>query len=315
MKRRSNTVNEKTTAALRKPNRTTKQPLKYWDVAESFYKHSRLKGLSPDTLRYYEKELKQNGRAFTELSAPVENIRLMTAEHIEQLIEYYQRIHRAPRTINSRLRALRTFFAYCVSKGITVNNPVQNIANLKVRHEVGATFSRQQLQRLLDAPKTDTFSGLRDLAIMTTLAHTGIRLKELTSLRLPDISFDGIGAITVQRTKNRYARRIPMTKQLRLVLTLYIEERGILDTDILFVSIDNAPFAERSIQYQLKYYGKISGVGNYVSVSPHAFRRTFCRLKVEAGTNLFLLQRLTGHSKLDMLRRYVQIFATDLITI
>ncbi|MGG3449747.1 tyrosine-type recombinase/integrase [Domibacillus aminovorans] len=79
-----------------------------------------------------------------------------------------------------------------------MTNPVQNISNLKVRHEVGATFSRQQLQRLLDAPKTDTFSGLRDLAIMTTLAHTGIRLKELTSLRLPDISFDGIGAITVR---------------------------------------------------------------------------------------------------------------------
>ncbi|WP_169818486.1 hypothetical protein [Domibacillus iocasae] len=41
MKRRSNTVNEKTTAALRKPSRTTtKQPLNYWDVAELFYKHS-----------------------------------------------------------------------------------------------------------------------------------------------------------------------------------------------------------------------------------------------------------------------------------
>ncbi|MET1029737.1 MAG: hypothetical protein ABWX97_02175, partial [Domibacillus tundrae] len=49
--------------------------------------------------------------------------------------------------------------------GITASHPVQNIVNLKVRHEVGATFSRQQLQRLLDTPKTDTFSGLRDLAV------------------------------------------------------------------------------------------------------------------------------------------------------
>ncbi|WP_046178211.1 hypothetical protein [Domibacillus tundrae] len=92
-------------------------------------------------------------------------------------------LRKPSRTINSRLRALRTFFAYCISKGITASHPVQNIVNLKVRHEVGATFSRQQLQRLLDTPKTDTFSGLRDLAVMTTFAHTGIRLKEVFSIR------------------------------------------------------------------------------------------------------------------------------------
>jgi integrase/recombinase XerD len=49
-----------------------------------------------------------------------------------------------------------------------------------------------------------------------------------------------------------------------------------------------------------------------VSVSPHAFRRTFCRLKVEAGTNLFVLQRLTGHQSLEILKRYVEIYGTDL---
>ena len=92
----------------------------------------------------------------------------------------------------------------------------------------------------------------------------------------------------------------------------YIEERGTLDTDALFISIENQPLGARTIQERLKHYGKETKVENEVSVSPHAFRRTFCRLKVEAGTNIFVLQRLSGHQSLEILRRYVEIYGKDL---
>lgn len=138
----------------------------------------------------------------------------------------------------------------------------------KINNEVGATFTKQQLKLLLDAPDLTTFIGLRDIAIMFTFAHTGIRLTELTSLRLKDVSFDGKGAINVHR--------IPLTKRLRAVLKAYIQERGVLDTDILFISVENQPIGARSIQDRLRHYGKVTGVGNEVNVCPHAFRRTFC---------------------------------------
>jgi integrase/recombinase XerD len=68
---------------------------------------------------------------------------------------------------------------------------------LRKRHEVGATLTKRQLKLLLDAPDVTTFIGLRDLALMLTFAHTGIRLSELTSLRVQDVSFDGKGAVNV----------------------------------------------------------------------------------------------------------------------
>jgi len=80
-----------------------------------------------------------------------------------------------------------------------------------------------------------------------------------------------------------------------------MEERGVLDTDALFISVENKPFHARSIQDRLRHYGMQTGVSKEVTVSPHAFRRTFCRLKVEAGTNIFVLQRLTGHQSLEPL--------------
>ncbi|EWG11608.1 tyrosine-type recombinase/integrase [Cytobacillus firmus] len=141
-------------------------------------------------------------------------------------------------TINARLRAGRTFFNFCHRKKYINKNPYDGVQQLRIRHEVGATFTKRQLKKLLDAPDTTSFIGLRDLAIMLTFAHTGIRLTELTSLRIQGVSFDDKGAINVQRAKNRYARRIPLTARLRTVLKAYIEERGVLDHDSLFISVE-----------------------------------------------------------------------------
>ncbi len=252
------------------------------------------------------------GRGLAEINVPLSDVRKIKTLHIESYIEYLLGLRRATSTINSRLRAGRTYFNFCVRKDYVNDNPFDGVRQLKQRYEVGATLSKRQLKLLLDAPDLTTFIGLRDLAIMLTFAHTGIRLTELTSLRVQDLSFDDKGEVNVQRAKNRYGRRIPFTRRLRDVLRAYMQERGQLDTDSLFITVDNKPIGARSIQDRLRHYGKQSEVGKEVTVSPHAFRRTFCRLKVEAGTNVFILQRLTGHQSLEILRRYVDIYGKDL---
>lgn len=284
----------------------------FQNASQEFLKHCRIKGLSIDTVKFYQKELKQTMRSFAEINVPIEDIRKINTSHIENFIAYQQSLGRAINTINSRLRAGRTFFNFCLRKEYINSNPYDGVSQLKKRHEVGATFTKRQLKLLLEAPDVTTFVGLRDLAVMLTFAHTGIRLTELTSLRVQDVSFDGKGAINVQHAKNRYARRIPLTKRLNSVLRAYVEERGVLDTDSLFITVENQPITGRSIQCRLKHYGQQTGVIKQVKVSPHAFRRTFCRLKVEAGTNIFVLQRLTGHHSLEILRRYVEIYGKDL---
>ncbi|WP_066314513.1 tyrosine-type recombinase/integrase [Bacillus sp. FJAT-29814] len=311
MKRRS-TVTNSLAQKLETTLEEIEQTSSFQKATTEFFKHCRIKGLSSETVKFYQKELKQIGRAFAEISVPLSDVRKINTVHIENFIEYQQEQGRAINTINSRLRAGRTFFNYCLRKKYISANPFDGIQQLKKRHEVGATFSKQQLKRLLNAPDVSSFVGLRDLAVMLTLAHTGVRLTELTSLRVQDVSFDGKGAVNVQRAKNRYARRIPLTNRLKQVLKAYIEERGTLDHDSLFINIENQPLGARTVQERLKHYGKETGVENQVPVSPHAFRRTFCRLKVEAGTNIFVLQRLSGHQSLEILRRYVEIYGRDL---
>ncbi|MCM3668018.1 tyrosine-type recombinase/integrase [Mesobacillus maritimus] len=312
MKRRKSVTNVFAQQALETISAETPKIISFHDSSIEFLKHCRIKGLAPDTIKFYEKELRQTVRGLADIDAPILDIRKIRTEDIERFIEYLQSLGRATNTINARLRAGRTFFNFCIRKKYIVVNPYEGVQQLRKRHEVGATFSKRQLKRLLDAPDVTTFIGLRDLAIMLTFAHTGIRLTELTSLRIQDVSFDGKGAINVQRAKNRYARRIPLTARLRTVLKAYIQERGVLDTDLLFINVEDQPLSGRTIQDRLRQYGKQTEVGKEVTVSPHAFRRTFCRLKVEAGTNIFVLQRLTGHQSLEILKRYVEIYGKDL---
>jgi integrase/recombinase XerD len=281
-------------------------------ATEEFLKHCKIKGLSPDTVKFYDKELKGLSRALVEIEVLLKDVRNLKTDDIENWVEYMLENNRAVSSINARMRAGRTFMNYCLKKGYIDKNPFDGVSQLRKRHTVGATFTKGQLERLLNAPDITQFVGLRDLAIMLTLAHVGLRLKELCSLKVQDISFDGKGEVIIQQAKNRYARRVPMTKRLKTVIKAYVEERGVLESDALFVSVENAPINARTVQERLKHYGVGSKVENEVSVSPHAFRRTFCRLKVEAGVNLFVLQRLTGHSDLEMLQRYVQIYGKDL---
>jgi integrase/recombinase XerD len=312
MKRRKSVTNAVTQKVMETITAEPQASSNYRNAVKEFLKHCRIKGLAPDTVKFYEKELKQTGRAFAEISAPINDVRKFKTEHVENFIEHQQELGRAVNTINSRLRAGRTFFNFCIRKEYIDKNPYDGVQQLRKRHEIGPTYNKRQLKKLLEQPDVTTFIGLRDLAIMLTFAHTGIRLTELVSLRIQDVTFDGKGGINVQRAKNRYARRIPLSNRLKTVLGAYIQERGVVNNDALFINVENQPIGPRAIQDRLKIYGEQSGVANEVTVNPHAFRRTFCRLKVEAGTNIFVLQRLSGHQSLEVLKRYVEIYGRDL---
>nr|WP_071460761.1 tyrosine-type recombinase/integrase [Bacillus mediterraneensis] len=312
IKRRTTVTTTIAQQSREKPNDTKLIAVSFFEAVSEFLKNCTIRGLAADTIKLYDKELKQVGRSLDAIKSPLSDVRKLRQSDIEGFIAHQLELGRAVSTINTRIRAGRTFFNFCKDRDFIAANPFDGIEQLKQRHEIGATFTKRQLKMLLDAPDVTTFAGLRDLAMMLTLAHTGIRLTELVNLRVQNVSFDEKGAINVQYTKNRYARRIPLTERLKAVLKAYMQERGVLHTDALFITVEDEPVNQRLVQLRIKEYGEKTGVNKEVAVNPHAFRRTFCRLKIEAGTNIFVLQRLTGHQSLEILKRYVQIYGKDL---
>lgn len=286
--------------------------ISYEAAVDDFIQYSAIKGLSKHTASSYAKELNQLQKSFVEQGVDLTDIREVKAPDFEEFIRLQVAKGYAPSTINIRVRTARIFGNYCVKKGYTSNNAASEVSLLKMRHTVGATFTQAQLKRLLETPDISTFEGVRDLAIMLTFADTGIRLSELEAIRTADVVFPD-RAINIQRTKNGYARRIPMTKRLQAVLRAYMKVRGLDEfTSALFITIGDKPLNARSIQYQIREHGRRSGVLDDVQCSPHVFRRTFAKFKIKAGVDIFTLQQLMGHSDITELRKYVAIYSADL---
>lgn len=272
------------------------------EATEQFITRCEVRGLSKHTVAYYQKELKQLHKALIHIGISCDNIEDITTQDLELVVQHWLASNRKPKTINSRIVAGKTLFK------MFNNNSFDSIGKLKERMIVGRTFSHSELEKLLNSADLTTFSGLRDYTMMLTLAHTGIRLNELCLLSVQNVSFEQ-NALLVSFTKNRKERTIPLTKRLNSTLRTYIKERGTLDTDALFITLENNPISNRTVQERLQHYGKKEGISQ---VSPHAFRRTFARRKVEAGVNIFFIQRLMGHADLEQLQQYVEIFGKDL---
>jgi integrase/recombinase XerD len=284
----------------------------YDDAVTQFLQHGEAKALSEYTLWSYAKELRCFRLSLVEQGAPLADIKSLQYEHYDYFIMNMRKNNYAGSTINQRLLTIKIFGNYCVRQHILDINHASEIPQLKVRKRIGDSFSKEQLRRLLDTPNINTFEGLRDLTIMTMFADTGIRLSELHAINVQDVLFED-NSVSVQRTKNRQARRIPLTKRLRTLLTAYIKVRGIVNlTDALFITMMDTRLARGSIEYQIRKHGKDCGIIGDLKCAPHTFRRTFAKFKIKAGVDIFTLQVLMGHSDISELRNYVAIYSTDL---
>jgi len=286
--------------------------ISFSDAVDAFINNGIAKGLSDETTKSYRKELLQLQRHLVDIDVDLSNIKNISVDDFQSFKTDSIRQGLARSTINLRVRTAKIFGNFCVGKRMITTNPANEVEVLKERHEVGPTFSKAQLRRILGAPNITTFEGLRDLAVMRTLADTGIRVSELHALDVGDVLFAD-KSINVQRAKNRYGRRIPLTGRLQAILTAYLRVRGVSDsTDALFITATDDRLAVGSIQYQIRRHGRNCGVIDAVQCSPHVFRRTFAKFKIQAGTDVFTLQRLMGHSDINELRKYVAIYSTDL---
>lgn len=215
----------------------------------------------------------------------------------------------SPVTVNGRIRSCRAFFEFLHEEGHIAQNPAKSILPLKSRKTVIETFSREQLNTLLSTPDKNTFTGFRDHVMMLLLLETGIRVSELARIKLEDIRW-GDGSILVLGKGNK-ERLVPFQSRMKAALRRYLSARGHVEGEHhVFLTIDNIPMSQRNIQERIQDYGKAAQIQG-VRVSPHTFRHTFAKMYIKNGGDAFSLQAILGHTTLDMVRHYVNLFSSD----
>ncbi|WP_063892674.1 tyrosine-type recombinase/integrase [Paenibacillus sp. Leaf72] len=281
----------------------------------SFIRYCRIRNLTQDTLNFYRDTLLELTRQLQKqnVERPIDIVKdtIMVALETKRSTPIKRGKAETPAdaTMDKLTRSWRAFFNWMHSESFVEINPFVGLGKAKSERSIIETFSNAQMKSLLNAPNRSTFTGLRDYTIMLTLLDTGIRISELEGISLHHVNWSD-RTVKVYG-KGRKERLVPISRALEKALRNYTEVRGVLDCDSLFVNIDNNTFKVRGIQQAIKLYGQDARIKG-VRVSPHTFRHTFAKMYIMNGGDAFSLQKILGHTSLDIVRMYVNLFGTDI---
>ncbi|MCP4666590.1 MAG: tyrosine-type recombinase/integrase [Deltaproteobacteria bacterium] len=218
----------------------------------------------------------------------------------------------SPVTINGYLRGLRIFFSWLVAEEVIAHHPFDQVKLPRLPRYIIPTFNESQLRSLLGAIDPSLSTGYRDHAIIIVLLDTGLRVSELTGLKVEDVYHeDGMLRVWGKGSKERL---VPVGKQAGRYLWRYItHHRAEPFTPLVsqvFLTKEGRPMQRRRVQSMMTRYGQKAGLVG-VRCSPHTLRHTAAVTFLRHGGNLFALQRILGHSQLDMTRRYCELADMD----
>jgi site-specific recombinase XerD len=282
------------------------EPLR--DALEVFYQRGRARNLSPSTQRFYRTRLEAFARYLQgqELELTLEQL---TPTVIRDFLAA-ERERVSAMTANHSYVALRACCRFLLSEEILSVNPMEKVEKVRVPRKMIEIFSPAQIEALLHQGGRD-FNGARLRAIVLVLLDCGLRVSEFCGLDHEHISWD-------ERTlrvmgKGRRERVVPFGEAARDALFLYLSKRGkLLGQEAVFVTCYGDRLTRHEAHRIISEAGRRAGLTG-VRCSPHTFRHTCAVMYLRNGGDAFSLQKLLGHSTLDMTRRYCELSETDTV--
>jgi integrase/recombinase XerD len=275
------------------------------ELFEDFQLENRVKNLSDMTIRFYEQNLVHTFRFMDEIG--IDFVKDIEKRHVDKFILWLKKKGLKATTINTYMRATRSFLYFAMRENYLLQFEINLI---KADNEQKEPYSEEEIRKLIKKPniKECGFVEQRNWVIVNYLLETGNRLNTVLNIKVQDIDFDN-GMVILTTTKNRKAQYNPISEQLIKVLTEFIRMYRMKKDDYLFMNELGEQLTRNSLQHSIARFNKKRGVEK---TSIHAFRHTFAKHYITSGGDAFKLQRLLGHSTLDVTLNYVNLYSEDL---
>lgn len=261
-------------------------------------------GLSKNTLESYRTDLMQ----FSHWLA-TEKTTLIDANqmHIQQYlaIKFPQS---KPRSIGRLIASMRRFYRYCLRENLIQTDPSLQIESPKLPRSLPKSLNEQEVEALLDAPDINQAIGLRDRAMLELLYASGLRVSELVTIKVSEVSTqDGVVRVTGKGSKTRL---VPMGEEAAdwIVRYLKVARPEILQkkmSDSLFVTNRATAMTRQAFWYLIKRYALQAGI--HKPMSPHVLRHAFATHLLNHGADLRVVQMLLGHSDISTTQIYTHV--------
>jgi len=208
-------------------------------------------------------------------------------------------------------RAVRSFSSWAYEEGYLEENIMQRLKLPKLPSTQPEPLNEEEIRRVLGVCLDSTLERLRNFAMLMLFMDTGLRLNEVITLKQSHIDFV-MGEMTILGKGNK-ERRVPLGSQAKKALIDYLskerpEPENPRDADCAFLSADGQPITKEVVE---KVFQRIKKAAGLTKFHPHICRHTFSVRYLMNGGDVFSLQRILGHSSLEMTRKYVNLASGD----
>ena len=266
------------------------------------------KGLSTNTITAYRRDLLKF-EAFTKKQKVT--MEMVTRDTLVDFLSELYRQKLESRSVARHLVTLRNFFRYAQVCEYRVDDPTINLDSPKIRKSLPDFLRLDEVETLLKQPDDSTALGLRDRTMLEVLYSTGLRVSELTHIKVMDLDTK-VGCLRCIGKGNK-ERIVPVGKKALALVDRYLREarpnlipkgKQALATT-LFINRRGLPLSRVGVWKILSAYGKQAGLRT--NLSPHMLRHSFATHLLERGADLRSVQLMLGHSDISTTQIYTHV--------
>lgn len=264
------------------------------------------KGLSQNTLTSYRRDLRQYDQWLVE--QPSQTILEADRAALQAYLGVRLEQGNSARSSARFLSCARGFYRWLMREGRIAVDPTLDVDSPSLGRPLPKSLSEQEVEQLLQAPDLDTAIEFRDRTMLELLYACGLRVTELTSLTLTQISVNqGVLRVFGKGSKERL---VPMGEEALVWLQRYLNGsraellKGV-PSDVVFPSKRGTQMTRQTFWYRIKIYAQRANIKR--ELSPHTLRHAFATHLLNHGADLRVVQMLLGHSDLSTTQIYTHV--------
>ncbi len=240
-----------------------------------------IKGYSSNTITSYKNDIKQYLKYLSDKS--------INYYETEEYVKYLNKNKYAKSSINRKIASINKFYEWCQERNYLKETKYKKIKYIKQEKKLPDILTSNYINKLLNSLPTENPKNLRDRTIIELLYSSGLRVSELTNLRINDIKNNGSIKVLGKGNKTRI---LPMTNEAYKLIDSWItNSRSFYEneksSDYLFIGVRGSKISAREVQRIVR-----SKLGTF----PHSIRHSFATHLLDGGADLRVVQEMLGHS-------------------
>lgn len=266
------------------------------------------RSLSGNSIDAYLNDINKLIQYFQSLNAEPK-LNEITITHLKSFISWLNELGMLPSTQARVISGLKAFFAYLMIEDLVSNDPTALLEAPKLSRKLPDTLNIYEINALIAAIDASRSDGMRNKAIIEVLYGCGLRVTELTELRISNV-FDKIEFIKVIGKGNK-ERLVPIGSVALKLINIYLNEVRVHanikkgNEDFIFLNRFGAKLSRISIFNLIKSLAISAGIKK--TISPHTLRHSFATHLIEGGADLRAVQEMLGHSSITTTEIYTHI--------